>query len=226
MQEIVRATQTGELPMDISCIIASKEGVGGIDKAHSLGVPESDIVVVNPVDFIGDDKRVDQYGFGQGLLRELRRRGTAVVSQNGWMPLTPENIIDEYSDAIFNQHPGPIPEFGGKGMYGRRVHAAVLLFIRLTKGDMWTEVIGQRVDKEYDKGVVLKSQRIDILPEDTVDDLQQRALPQEHRTQIELLKDVAFGRVQKVHRETIILPGQEILVAQAKRAAQLLYPHG
>lgn len=227
MQEIVRACQTGEVPMDIACIISSSPTAGGIEKVRKLGIPDKDIVVVDPNDFRGDDKKVDQEGFGLRILKELRERGATVVTQNGWLPLTPEHVVDEYSETMFNQHPGPVPEFGGQGMYGRRVHAARLLFTRMTKRDSWTEAIGQRVHKDYDQGSVVKSVQVDILPDDTVDDLQQRVLPIEHRVQIDLLKDVAAGNIKVVTaRESLVRPGEEEVLFLAKRMARMLYPHG
>lgn len=152
MREIIKASQSGEIPMDIACVISSSPTAGGIEKAKLLGVAEKDIIVVDPNDFRGSDKKVDLESFGLKILTELRSRGITVVTQNGWMPITPENVIDEYSDTIFNQHPGPIPEFGGKGMYGRRVHAARLLFTRITNRDSWTQAVVQRVRKELDQG--------------------------------------------------------------------------
>lgn len=227
MQEIVRACQAGEIPMDVVCVISSTPTAGGIDKARKLGIPDKDIVVVDPNNFRGEDKKVDQEEFGLQILKELRERGVTVVTQNGWLPLTPEHVIDEYPETIFNQHPGPVPEFGGQGMYGRRVHAARLLFIRMTKRDYWTEAIGQRVHRDYDQGAVVKSAQIDILPEDTADDLQQRVLPVEHRVQIDLLKDIAKGDIREVTtRETLVRPGEEQILFLAKRVARMLYPHG
>jgi len=169
---------------------------------------------------------VDPEGFGLAILKELRERRATVVTQNGWLPITPEHVIDEFRETIFNQHPGPVPEFGGRGMYGRRVHAARLLFVRETKRDFWTEAIAQRVDKRYDQGAVVKSTRVDILPDDTVDDLQQRVLPVEHRTQIDLLKDVASGNVKEIPSEKLVRLGEEKILFIAKWSARLLYPHG
>jgi phosphoribosylglycinamide formyltransferase-1 len=226
MQEIIRSCQSGEIPMDVACVISSSPTAGGIEKARRLGIPDRDIVVVDPSEFRGDDKKLDPEGFGLRILKELRERGATVVTQNGWMPLTPEHVIDEFSDTMFNQHPGPVPEFGGQGMYGRRVHAARLLFTRMTKRDHWTEAIAQRVHKEFDQGAVVQSARVDILPDDTVDDLQQRVLPVEHQVQINLLKDVARGNIQEVTREMLIRPGEEQTLYLAKRMARMLYPHG
>lgn len=226
MQEIIRACQSGEIPMDVACIIASTSKAGGIEKARSLGIPEKDIIVVDPNEFKDNDGRVDQYGFGMAILKELKSRGVTVFTQNGWMPVTPENVIDEYPHTSFNQHPGPLPDFGGRGMYGRRVHAAVLIFRRLTRTDPWTEATVQRVHKEFDKGPVVKAQRVKIFKDDTVEDLQQRVLPVEHRLQIELLKDVVLENVREVSKEAINIPEHREVLRVAKNIARLLYPNG
>lgn len=227
MQEIIKACQSGEVLMEVACVISSNPTAGGIEKARKSGIPNKNIVVVNPDDFRGGDGKVDNEGFGQAILRELRMRKATVITQNGWLPLTPGQVIDEYSGTMFNQHPGPVPEFGGKGMYGRRVHAAVLLFTRMVKREPWTEAIAQRVHSEYDQGVVVKSMRVGIQSDDTVDDLQRRVLPIEHRVQIDLLKDVAKGNVKEITgRELLVKPGQDQTLFLAKRVARLLYPHG
>ncbi|RJQ27248.1 phosphoribosylglycinamide formyltransferase [Candidatus Parcubacteria bacterium] len=227
MQEIIKACQSGEIPMNVACVVSSTPTAGGIEKARKLGIPEYDIIVVNPDDFRGGDGQVDQESFGIQILKNLRERGTTVVTQNGWLPLTPKVVIDEYPETMFNQHPGPVPEFGGKGMYGRRVHAARLLFTRLTGRDSWTEAIAQRVHNEYDQGSVVKATRVDILPDDTVDDLQQRVLPLEHRVQIDLLKDVASGNIRELAgREKLVRPGEEQILFLVKRIARVMYPHG
>ena len=226
MQEMIKACQSGEVPMDVACVISSTPTAGGIEKARKLGLPEKDILVVNPDDFRGGNGKINQVGFGLAMLKVLHSRGVTVVTQNGWMPLTPEVIIDEYADTMFNQHPGPVPEFGGAGMYGRRVHATRLLFTRMAKRDPWTEAIAQRVHRDFDQGALVKSIRVEILPDDTVDDLQQRVLPIEHRVQIDLLKDIAAGKISEVKREPLLIPGEEQTLLLAKRMARLLYPHG
>lgn len=234
MVEIIKACQSGEIPnMDIACIISSKTDAGGIEKARALGVSSDDIVIVDPRDF-KDGKEVDQVRFGEKLLEELGKRGVTAITQNGWLPKTPESVIKEYEGKIFNQHPGPVPEFGGKGMYGRRVHAAVLLYRRWTNGDNWrcvehwTEVIAQRVDKNYDMGAVVKKVRVVILPDDTPEDLQKRALPIEHRVQIDLLKDVASNIVKELGKRPPIVttPAEQFILELSKKMAMLLYPKG
>jgi phosphoribosylglycinamide formyltransferase 1 len=228
MQEIIKACQSGRVPMDISCVISSNPLAGGIEKAKKLGISERDIIVIDPNNFCNGNKTVDQEEFGKAILKELKARGTTIVTQNGWLPHTPERVIEEYSETIFNQHPGPVPEFGGKGMYGKRVHAARLLFVRETKRNNFTEAIAQRVHKDYDKGHIVKSRQVEIKPEDTVEDLQQRVLPIEHQVQIDLLEDIARGSVRKLPERKISLvrPEEEHVLYEVKKTARLLYPHG
>src|SRR5437588_342377 len=84
------------------------------------------------------------------------------------------------SGRIINQHPGPLdpgrPDFGGKGMFGRRVHAARLLFVNQTGHDFWTEATSQRVAENFNEGPVLNRKQLNILPDDTVETLAARLL--------------------------------------------------
>lgn len=181
MQKMIEACQSGEIPRDIACIISSTPTADGIKRARLLGIPDKDIILINPDDFRGNDKKVDSDSFGLKILKGLKDHGATIVTQNGWMPRTPKHVIDEYSKTMFNQHPGPVPEFGGPGMYGKRVHAVRLLFTRMVKRDYWTEAIAQRVRGDFDQGAVVKSRRVNIYPQDSVDDLQQRVLLAEHQ---------------------------------------------
>ncbi|CAN5217121.1 phosphoribosylglycinamide formyltransferase [soil metagenome] len=224
--EIIKSSLNGSVPIDIGCVVASNPDAGVIQKALALGISPQDIAIVNPNDFRGSDG-IDQEGFGLALLMELQKHGIDAVTQNGWLPLTPPIVIDYFTETIFNQHPGPLPEFGGKGMYGRRVHAARLLFARMTKRDYWTEAVGQRAHYEYDKGAVVKAERIEIFPSDTVDSLQERLLPAEHRVQIELLQDLITDNLQEFStHDPLIHRGDEDLLRFSQRVARLLYPHG
>jgi phosphoribosylglycinamide formyltransferase-1 len=224
MQEIIKATQRGEVALDIACVIASSSSAGGIDKARRLGI--NNITVIDPTSFKVGSGKVDLDAFGLRLVQELQIHGASVVTQNGWLPFTPERVIEAYFDTIFNQHPGPVPEFGGKGMYGRRVHAARLEFIRRTNRDFWTEAIAQRVHPEYDQGAVVKAEQIIVLPEDSVGDLQQRVLPIEHRVQIDLLRDLIAGTIKESPTRRLVLDGEQDILIEVKKLAMQQYPNG
>lgn len=204
-------------------VIASRDGIGGITKAGKLGIA---VEIVLRRNFPKGKDGVEQYG--KALLEVLSRYKPDLVTLNGFLAQVSEEVIVAYEGKIFNQHPGPVPEFGGEGMFGRRVHAAVLIFNRLTQRQpQCTEVIAQNVHPQYDQGTVLKWAPVVINPTDTVDDLQKRALPIEHQVQIDLLKDVALGTTDKtVLRESFVKPGEQVILFLAKEAAKALYPQG
>ena len=225
MREILRACKDGRLPhVNPKLVVASRFDAGGIEKAKAEGV--KDILVMSP----------RLYGspleFGEALIGECQKRGVDFIGQYGWLPLTPPNVIEAFQRMIVNQHPGPLdkgrPDFGGKGMYGRRVHCARLYFVRSWRGaDQTTEVVAHRVTTEYDKGAVLHTATIPIHEDDDPGSLQERALPEEHRVQIETLHMFSEGTVREVVRERPLLPDNAVgILDMAKHIGITLYPKG
>ncbi len=226
MAAIIKATQNGILHNVIPVlVISSNKEAGGIEKAKNLGIPEKDIVVIRPKDFVNPEK------FGEKILEECRLREIDFIGQYGWLVKTPENVIDAYKDMIVNQHPAPLdpgrPDFGGPGMYGLRDHEARLQFVRKVNRDFWTEAVAHRVTSDFDKGAIVKRKQIPILQNDTAETLQARVLPIEHEIQIETIRDFANRTVLEYIRETpLVLSGEEVILEECKEKAKKLYPHG
>jgi len=227
MEQIIIACQRGLLRglVEPSLVISSRYDAGGITKALLLGLSSADVIVLPRRDF------PDQLAWGEAIFDACRHRGIDIVGQYGWLPFTPANVINAFPDAMINQHPGPLDpgrqDFGGKGMIGRAVHAARLLFVREVGRDFWTEATAQRVAKEYDKGAVLAALTVDINKDDDPISLQQRVLPKEHTLQVEVLRQFATGTIHEVVRaEPLVKLGEEEILERAKQAAALLFPHG
>jgi phosphoribosylglycinamide formyltransferase-1 len=208
------------------CIIVSNPNAGVIVKAIEAGFSrQNDIFVLNPKDFNYHDE-----AFGEAILSICKERKIDIIGQYGWKLKTPLNVIEAYKGKMINQHPGPLdpgrPDFGGRGMYGLRVHCARLYYARmLGENEHWTEATAQRVSAEYDQGALLRIRRIGILPSDDPASLQRRLLPHEHEVQIETLEDFMQGRVKEYVRDTpLIPPRHEPILVAAKRIAKLLFP--
>lgn len=228
MESIIESTQEDKLKGLIkpSLVIASRRDAGGIAKALSLGIPTKDIIILPRGDFSSREE------FGKFIIQECKKRGVDYVSQNGWIPLTPENVCEEFEGRIGNQHPGPLDvgylDFGGKHMRGRAVHSARLDFV---KGTGWrdptTEATFHEVASGLDEGRVICRRQVPILLEDTVDMLQQRVLLVEHENCIDALYCIARGEWSYFERhERLVLPGEEEILEAAKREAYRLYPEG
>lgn len=226
-EAIVKECRAGERLSHIApvCVIASKTGSGAIEKMKQLGIPEKDILVIDPKQFSKEED------FGNAILRALRERNVTLVGQYGWLIKTPKNVIQAYQGSILNQHPGPLdpgrPDFGGKGMYGRRVNASRMYFVRKTNHDFWTEATAQRAAEDFDAGKVLRRKQVEILPDDTLETLQARLLPVEHEIQIQALEDFMHGRVKELERDTPLVKPDEIpILEESKKAAIKEYPNG
>jgi formyltetrahydrofolate-dependent phosphoribosylglycinamide formyltransferase len=113
---------------------------------------------------------------GREWLDALERHGTDLVVLAGYLKLVPADVITRYRGRIINLHPALLPAFGGQGMYGRRVHEAVL-----ASGARESGATVHLVDEVYDRGTILGQARVPVLPGDDPDSLAARVLEVEHR---------------------------------------------
>jgi phosphoribosylglycinamide formyltransferase-1 len=109
-------------------------------------------------------------------LAVLELHAVDLVVLAGYLKLVPAEVIARYRDRIINIHPALLPAFGGKGMYGRRVHQAVL-----ASGARESGATVHLVDEAYDRGAILGQARVPVLPGDDADTLAARVLEVEHR---------------------------------------------
>jgi len=216
-EAMVKAVQESLIPqLKIVCAIASTPKAEGINKLQQLNIPVS---VISPTDFKQSSGKIDQIAFGNALLAILQNHQVTVITQNGWIPLTPQNVVERFEGNIFNQHPGPLPEFGGKGMMGKTVHDAFLRFRRKVNRPIDTYVLAHRVTTGLDEGQVVKRTIVAVYDTDTPDTLQQRALPLEHQTQIALLTDIAHYSVKELPPIVIAKKNERQLLTEAKQEA-------
>ena len=109
------------------------------------------------------------------LLELLEKHRIDLVVLAGYMRRVPPSVVKQFHGRIVNVHPGLLPEFGGAGMYGARVHQAVL-----SSGARTTGVTVHLVDDEFDHGPVVAQWRIKVNDDDTAESLAARVLEVEH----------------------------------------------
>jgi len=112
---------------------------------------------------------------GSELLQLLRDFRIDLVVLAGYLKRIPPKIIREYAGRIVNIHPALLPAFGGEGMYGARVHEAVI-----ASGAEETGVTVHLVDDEYDRGAIIAQWRLPVDKLDTPGTLAARVLNVEH----------------------------------------------
>jgi phosphoribosylglycinamide formyltransferase-1 len=112
---------------------------------------------------------------GAQLLALLRQFGVDLVVLAGYLKRIPSKVIHEYAGRIINIHPALLPAFGGEGMYGARVHEAVI-----ASGAKETGVTVHLVDDDYDRGPIVAQWRVPVEKSDTAESLAARVLNVEH----------------------------------------------
>lgn len=156
---------------DIVMVISDRAAAGALQRAADAGVRST--VLQNPAD-------------GGEILKLLAEERVDLIALAGYLRLLPAAVVADYRNRVLNVHPAPLPRFGGHGMYGRRVHEAVL-----AAGVSESGVTVHFVDEEYDRGAVVAQWPVPVLPADTPDSLAQRVLAAEHVVYPRVLEMVA-----------------------------------
>ena len=151
---------------EIALLVTDRPDAGAVGRARAAGV---DVAVVAP-------GARDPSAVGHELLDILERHRIDLVLLAGYLRLVPREVVARYEGRMLNVHPALLPKFGGKGMYGMRVHRAVL-----EAGESESGATVHLVDEEYDRGAVVAQQRVPVLEGDTPESLAARVLSVEHR---------------------------------------------
>lgn len=115
------------------------------------------------------------------ILHLLQATQPDLIILAGFLWLFPEKIINLFPEQIINIHPALLPNFGGKGMYGKHVHEAVYAFAKAHKGQKtYTGITIHKVTPEYDKGDYIFQEKVEVTPEDTPEKIAEKVHQLEH----------------------------------------------
>jgi phosphoribosylglycinamide formyltransferase 1 len=170
MAAIAKACASGEIPARVGVMISPVDGTPAVETARELGLR---VAIVPPTD----------EGYGEALLDALA--GCDWICLAGFLRLLPVEVLRAYPSRIINIHPALLPKFGGKGMYGMRVHQAVL-----EAGETESGCSVHYVNEHYDEGAVILQLRCPVEPDDTPETLAARVLLQEHKAYALALKQL------------------------------------
>lgn len=181
MQAIIDATRQGVLPAEVVVVISNNAGSLAAARAAGEGIPFHHLSGVTHPAFDELDA---------GIARVLSDARVDLVVLAGYMKKLGPRTIDRFPNRIINIHPALLPKFGGVGMYGSRVHQAVL-----DAGDALTGVTVHVVNQEYDRGPVVAQCEVAVLEGDDVGALAARVLEREHAFYVEILCRIASGEL-------------------------------
>jgi phosphoribosylglycinamide formyltransferase 1 len=143
----------GNDAVEIAVLYSNREDAFALERAASLGIPS---VVFNR----------NQFYSTPAILNDLQDRKIDWIVLAGFLWLVPENILRAFKDRIVNIHPALLPKYGGKGMYGMRVHEAVV-----ATGDRKSGITIHMVNAHYDEGQIVFQASCSVLRGDTAEDV-------------------------------------------------------
>ena len=181
LQAIIDAAASGELHADVAVVISNNSNSGALKRARKASIPGL---------HLSGATHPEAAALDRAILGTLQDHEVDVVVLAGYMKMLGPTVLSRYEGRVLNVHPALLPKFGGQGMYGRRVHEAVLV-----AGESVTGATVHVVDAEYDHGPVVAQLEVPVLPGDTVESLSARVLEREHELLVETLQKVAIGEI-------------------------------
>ena len=176
---------------EIALLIASKHGIGAIERAQKHGI--------SAAVFAKSDYPDLETLYGE-LTALLKKNKVDYIVLAGWLKIIPLSFISEFEDKIINIHPSLIPAFCGAGMYGLKVHQAVL--------DYGAKISGctvHFVNEVPDGGAIIAQRAVEVKTDDIAESLQARILEEEHKLLPYCVKKLCEGKVLKHGRNVTII---------------------
>jgi phosphoribosylglycinamide formyltransferase 1 len=147
---------------EVALLVSNRQGSGVFDMGRSYQVPA--VLLAGK-----------QYADGPTVLSLLQRYHIDLVVLAGYLKLVPAEVVAAYPRRMLNIHPALLPAFGGQGMYGPRVHQAVI-----DQGEAYSGITIHYVDEQYDRGEIIFQEKLPIRPDWTPEQLQQAIHQLEH----------------------------------------------
>ncbi len=181
MQAILDAWKEGRLHVEPAVVISNNSGSGAMERARREGIPAlhlSGATHPGPADL------------DAAITRALETHRVDLVILAGYMKLLGPQTLARYRGRILNIHPALLPKYGGPGLYGRKVHEAVL-----AAGERVTGATIHVVDERYDAGPILAQREVPVLERDDAVALAARVLETEHQLYVETLERIVHGEI-------------------------------
>jgi phosphoribosylglycinamide formyltransferase-1 len=176
LQAVLDACADGRLACEVAVVISNNAGSGALQRAERANVPAR---------HVSSTAHAAPEALDAEVCRTLIEHRVDLVVLAGYMKRLGPKVLRAFRGRVVNTHPALLPKFGGRGMYGNRVHEAVL-----AAGETGTGVTVHLVDADYDTGPIIAQTAVPVDPNDTVDTLAARVRAVERRFLVEVLADI------------------------------------
>jgi phosphoribosylglycinamide formyltransferase-1 len=182
LQAILDACASGQIAARVVTVISNNSDAGALRRARAAGVRAV---------HLSSKTHPEPGALDAALIAALSADGVELVMLAGYMKKLGPGLLEHYRGRIINTHPALLPKFGGHGMYGLRVHEAVL-----RAGERQSGPSVHLVEAEYDTGRVLAQGEVPVEPSDTPETLAARVQERERRLVVSVLGQIADGTLK------------------------------
>lgn len=179
LQAIIDAVEAGIIDGVVACVISNNSSSGALEKARQAKVPA---LHISSATHPGNEEET--------LLAALLDHDVSLVLLAGYMKKLGPSILSRFSKRILNIHPALLPMYGGQGMYGSRVHEAVI-----EAKESVTGVTIHLADEDYDRGPIVAQVEVPVDPTDSPQSLAARVLQHEHQLYVETVRKISTGEI-------------------------------
>ena len=179
MRAIMGAIEAGELAAEARLVVSNRREAEALSFAAEHGAPTRVIPTAS------DPEAADA-----ALCAALESAGVELLILSGYLRKVGPRVLRRYAGRILNIHPGPLPKYGGAGMYGHAVHEAVA-----AAGETESAVTIHVVDEDYDHGPTLAALAVPLASGDDANAIQAKVTAAEPGFFVETLKRVAYGEL-------------------------------
>lgn len=177
LQSIIDKSQSGELQCKVEVVIGDRECYG-VERAKKVGI---DGYIL--------DRKVLKKELCRAIDKIVTEKDVDLIVLAGFLSIIDEEFVNKWKEKIINIHPSLLPKFGGPGMYGIKVHEAVL-----NAGEKESGCTVHYVDIGVDSGEIIAQKKVAVLEGDTPEVLQKRVLVEEHKLLPESIAKIILKR--------------------------------
>lgn len=181
LQALIDACKTGNISAEIATVVSNKKYSYALTRARESKI---ETLVFEPEDY------KSRTLWCAKMAKALNEKNLDLICLAGFMMKLEPCMIRSFPNRIINIHPALLPKFGGKGMYGRRVHEAVI-----AAGEKESGCTIHVVDEIYDHGAIVAQAKVPVSAEETPETLAEKIHPQEHKLYVSVVKDICSGKI-------------------------------
>lgn len=179
VQAIINACSSRILPANVVVVISNNSDSHVLRRASRAKIPG---------EHLSSHTHPRPADLDNAIKLTLQEHGAELIVLAGYVKPIGPKVLAAYKPRIVNIHPSLLPKYGGKSMYGQRVHEAVL-----ASGEKITGITVHLVDSEYDRGHIITQSKVEVLENDTVSTLSARVLKREHSLLVDTIQRIISG---------------------------------